>query len=58
MHDARIATFGERVEDFFELTDLDDRALGVAQLDTLREALRRHIDHATGSDARHDIQHA
>jgi [protein-PII] uridylyltransferase len=58
VHDARIATFGERVEDFFELTDQDDRALGVAQLDALREALRRHIDHAPGSDACHDIQHA
>jgi [protein-PII] uridylyltransferase len=61
VHDARIATFGERVEDFFELTDQDDRALSANQLDTLREALRRHIDHSTGAggaEPRHDIQHA
>ncbi|MBO9662921.1 MAG: [protein-PII] uridylyltransferase [Dokdonella sp.] len=32
VHDARIATFGERVEDFFVLTDEDDRPLdGTAQ---------------------------
>ena len=40
VHDARIATFGERVEDFFLLTDLRDHALGDAQsLESLRNAL-------------------
>lgn len=58
VHDARIATFGERVEDFFELTDQSDHALNATQLDTLREALRRHIDNASGTDARHDLQPA
>ncbi|MCE3001775.1 MAG: [protein-PII] uridylyltransferase [Xanthomonadaceae bacterium] len=58
VHDARIATFGERVEDFFELTDQHDRALNATQLDALREALRRHIDNASGTDARHDLQPA
>jgi len=61
VHDARIATFGERVEDFFELTDHDDHALNATQLDALREALRRHIDSqsgAGGAESRHDVQHA
>jgi [protein-PII] uridylyltransferase len=61
VHDARIATFGERVEDFFELTDHQDRALNATQLDALRDALRRHIDSpsgAGGAEPRHDVQHA
>ncbi len=39
VHDARIATFGERVEDFFLLTDEADRPLSQAQSDALRAAL-------------------
>ena len=39
VHDARIATFGERVEDFFELTDRRDLPLGGIQQASLRQAL-------------------
>lgn len=39
VHDARIATYGERVEDFFLLSDLHDRALSEDALEPLREAL-------------------
>jgi len=39
VHDARIATFGERAEDFFLLTDLRDRALDEQSLEPLRSAL-------------------
>jgi [protein-PII] uridylyltransferase len=39
VHDARIATFGERVEDFFQLTDRSDAPLGEAQQQGLRQAL-------------------
>jgi [protein-PII] uridylyltransferase len=44
VHDARIATFGERVEDFFELTDENDTALSDAQCEALREALLRSFE--------------
>ena len=39
VHDARIATFGERVEDFFLISDNRDAALGAEQQDGLRGAL-------------------
>jgi [protein-PII] uridylyltransferase len=39
VHDARIATFGERVEDFFLISDNRDAALGIEQQDSLRSAL-------------------
>ena len=39
VHDARIATFGERVEDFFLLTDEYNRPLSTPERETLREAL-------------------
>ena len=39
VHDARIATFGERVEDFFQLTDRSDAPLDEAQQDRLKQAL-------------------
>jgi [protein-PII] uridylyltransferase len=39
VHDARIATFGERVEDFFLLTDETDAALDPARCEALRSAL-------------------
>lgn len=43
VHDARIATFGERVEDFFELTDRRDLPLDAAMQDALRAALQRQL---------------
>ena len=43
VHDARIATFGERVEDFFELTDHHDLPLNPAMQETLRRALLRRL---------------
>ena len=47
VHDARIATFGERVEDFFQLTDEDDRPItGTAALEPLREALVACVESA------------
>jgi [protein-PII] uridylyltransferase len=39
VRDARIATFGERAEDFFEITDESDRPLSVDAQDALRAAL-------------------
>jgi [protein-PII] uridylyltransferase len=39
VHDARIATFGERVEDFFVLTDENDRSLDGAAQSRLRGLL-------------------
>ncbi len=39
VHDARIATFGERVEDFFLISDDRDTALDATQQDKLRAAL-------------------
>lgn len=45
VHDARIATFGERVEDFFLLSDEHDRALGDPErLRALRAALVACVD--------------
>ena len=39
VHDARIATFGERVEDFFQLTDLHNEPLDVGHRERLLQAL-------------------
>ncbi|TBR38765.1 MULTISPECIES: [protein-PII] uridylyltransferase [Dyella] len=39
VHDARIATFGERVEDFFLISDRRNAPLGLAQQDRLLHAL-------------------
>jgi [protein-PII] uridylyltransferase len=47
VHDARIATFGERVEDFFLLSDEHDRALDEATCAALREALLQRLDAQT-----------
>ncbi len=44
VHDARIATFGERVEDFFQLTDKADRPLDAAAQQRLRIALHEQLD--------------
>lgn len=43
VHDARIATFGERVEDFFQLTDRHDAPLDEALQDRLLRALQERI---------------
>ncbi len=43
VHDARIATFGERVEDFFQLTDRHDAPLDAARQDRLLHALLERI---------------
>lgn len=44
VHDARIATFGERVEDVFRLTDESDRPLDEARQEALRQALLASLD--------------
>jgi [protein-PII] uridylyltransferase len=49
VHDARIATFGDQVEDFFELSDSRDAPLDEPLQQTLREALQRRL--APGSMA-------
>lgn len=46
VHDARIATFGERAEDLFLIADADDRPLDEAQCEDLRIALRAALDSA------------
>jgi [protein-PII] uridylyltransferase len=43
VHDARIATFGERVEDFFQLTDRRNSPLGETQQQRLWHALLERI---------------
>ncbi|HEX5353331.1 MAG TPA: [protein-PII] uridylyltransferase [Rhodanobacteraceae bacterium] len=49
VHDARIATFGDQVEDFFELSDRHDAPLDAVPQEALREALQRRL--APGSMA-------
>ncbi len=45
VHDARIATFGERAEDLFQITDENDRPLAAdEQKQSLRDALRACLD--------------
>jgi len=44
VHDARIATFGERVEDFFLITDQANRPLDKPAQDALRAALERCVN--------------
>lgn len=44
VHDARIATFGERAEDVFHLSDEADQPLTGHQRQSLREALRARLE--------------
>ncbi len=44
VHDARIATYGERVEDFFELTDRSNRLLDKAHRQALERAIYARLD--------------
>ncbi|ADV26761.1 UTP-GlnB uridylyltransferase, GlnD [Pseudoxanthomonas suwonensis 11-1] len=44
VHDARIATFGERAEDLFQITDEHDRPLDEAAQECLRGELRKRLD--------------
>ena len=44
VHDARIATFGERVEDVFRITDERNRPLDDARCEALEEALLATLD--------------
>ena len=48
VHDARIATFGERVEDFFQLTDRSDAPLDEPQQEQLRHALLARLGTSAG----------
>jgi [protein-PII] uridylyltransferase len=43
VHDARIATFGDQVEDFFELSDSRNAPLGEALRQSLCEALQKRL---------------
>ena len=53
VHDARIATFGERVEDFFRLTDEHDRPLAPQAEERVRAALLARIAPVAGAAAQH-----
>ncbi len=44
VHDARIATFGERAEDFFQITDQNDRPLEPDAGQALLQALTERLD--------------
>jgi [protein-PII] uridylyltransferase len=44
VHDARIATFGEKAEDVFHITDERNRALDPDRQQALREALLQILD--------------
>jgi [protein-PII] uridylyltransferase len=46
VHDARIATFGERAEDFFQITDHNDRPLTPDAEASLRQALLGRLNTA------------
>lgn len=52
VHDARIATFGERAEDIFLISDQHDRSLPEDTIETLRAALVACLEGETGNDAR------
>ena len=56
VHDARIATFGERAEDFFILTDKNNHALTESARGALRRILLRSLGASPTSP--HEIPHA
>ncbi|SFN48843.1 UTP--GlnB (protein PII) uridylyltransferase, GlnD [Dokdonella immobilis] len=56
VHDARIATFGERVEDFFRISDENDRLLDEAGQEALRAALLEQLD--LSQPERQKVMHA
>jgi [protein-PII] uridylyltransferase len=43
VHNARIATFGEKVEDTFLLSDSDHRPLAPGAMEALAESIRSHL---------------
>ena len=51
VHDARIATFGERVEDIFLISDQHDRSLPPEGIEQLRAALVACLDGEQGNGA-------
>ena len=51
VHDARIATFGERVEDIFLISDQHDACLPEPLIETLRTALIACLEGEQGNDA-------
>jgi [protein-PII] uridylyltransferase len=48
VHNARVATFGERVEDTFLISDADNQPLESAARDALAESLKKHIEEGKG----------
>ncbi len=44
VHNARIATFGERVEDTFLVSDTDHQPLTEDAMDALGESIRQHLE--------------
>jgi len=44
VHNARIATFGEKVEDTFLLSDSDHRPLAPGAMEALAESIRSHLE--------------
>ncbi|MBS0383121.1 MAG: [protein-PII] uridylyltransferase [Proteobacteria bacterium] len=57
VRDARIATFGDQVEDFFELSDRHDAPFDRALQESLREALQRRLAPGSMSDSQ-ETRHA
>jgi [protein-PII] uridylyltransferase len=52
LHDARIATFGERAEDFFQISDEANHAIvDDARLEALRAALVEALTDSTDKDS-------
>ncbi len=52
VHDARIATFGERVEDIFLISDQHDRSLPEDHIETLRTALVACLEGEAANESR------